>query len=125
MHRIAILILAAATLAGCATTPGDGVRQGYFFVGGRYVDSKGGPLMERQMYVEYRIPGRQTRPYPIVMIHGAAQTGTNFTGTPDGRKGWAEWFVEQGYAVYVVDQPTRGRSPWNDAVAPVIRFSAS
>jgi len=125
MHRIAVLILAAATLAGCATTPGDGVRQGYFFVGGRYVDGKGGPLMERQMYVEYRIPGRQTRPYPIVMIHGAAQTGTNFTGTPDGRKGWAEWFVEQGYAVYVVDQPTRGRSPWNDAVAPVIRFSAS
>jgi hypothetical protein len=46
------LIFAAATLAGCATTPGDGVRQGYFFVGGRYVEGKTGPLMERQMYVE-------------------------------------------------------------------------
>jgi hypothetical protein len=52
MQRIVVLIFAAATLAGCATTPGDGVRQGYFFVGGRYVEGKTGPLMERQMYVE-------------------------------------------------------------------------
>jgi pimeloyl-ACP methyl ester carboxylesterase len=125
MHRIVVLILIAATLGGCATTPGEGVRQGYFFVGGSYIDTKAGPIMERQMYVEYRIPARTTQPYPIVMIHGAAQTGTNFTGTPDGRKGWADWFVEQGYPVYVVDQPARGRSAYNDTIAPVVRFSAS
>jgi pimeloyl-ACP methyl ester carboxylesterase len=99
--------------------------QGYFFVGGHYVDSKSGPIMQRQMYVEYRFPAKVTQKYPIVMIHGAAQTGTNFTGTPDGRKGWTEFFVEKGYAVYVVDQPTRGRSAWNEAVGPLTRFSAS
>ena len=37
-------------------------------------------------------------------------SGTNYTGTPDGREGWAQYFVRQGYAVYVVDQPGRGRS---------------
>ncbi|MCC7486591.1 MAG: alpha/beta fold hydrolase [Burkholderiales bacterium] len=110
--------------AGCAASGGGAVKQGYFFVGGRYVDTKAGPIMERQMYVEYRVPAAQSQRWPIVMIHGAAQTGTNFTGTPDGRKGWAEWFVEQGYAVYVVDQPARGRSAWNESVAPVIRFPA-
>ena len=44
------------------------------------------------------------------MIHGGSQTGTNFTGTPDGREGWAQYFVRRGHAVYVVDQVARGRS---------------
>jgi pimeloyl-ACP methyl ester carboxylesterase len=50
--------------------------------------------------------------YPLVLIHGAAQTATNWMGTPDGRPGWADYFVGQGYTVYMVDQPARGRSPW-------------
>ena len=44
------------------------------------------------------------------MIHGGSQTGTNFTGTPDGREGWAQYFLRRGHAVYVVDQVARGRS---------------
>ena len=63
-----------------------------------------------QMYVEERVPARRTHPYPIVMVHGGTMSGVNFTGTPDGREGWAQYFVRQGYAVYVVDQPGRGRS---------------
>lgn len=119
------LALTASAQVG-APKPGSGnPLQGYFFVGGRYVDTAAGPLMERQLYVEYRFPAKVTQRYPIVMIHGAAQTGTNFTGTPDGRKGWAEFFVERGYAVYVVDQPTRGRSAWSESVGPLIRFSAA
>jgi pimeloyl-ACP methyl ester carboxylesterase len=46
------------------------------------------------------------------MIHGGNQTGTNFTGTPDGREGWAQFFLRDGYAVYVVDQPGRGRAAY-------------
>ena len=124
---LALLLPAHAALAqvGGAKPGGGNPSQGYFFVGGRYVETAAGPLMERQLYVEYRFPAKVTQRYPIVMIHGAAQTGTNFTGTPDGRKGWAEFFVERGYAVYVVDQPTRGRSAWNESVGPLIRFSAA
>ncbi|MEJ1977610.1 MAG: alpha/beta hydrolase [Acetobacteraceae bacterium] len=69
-----------------------------------------------QMFVEYQIPAVQTSPYPIVMIHGNFQNGSNFLGTPDDREGWAEYFLRRGYAVYVVDQPTRGRSNYNAAV---------
>jgi pimeloyl-ACP methyl ester carboxylesterase len=127
-RRFAAAAVALATLAACATPPGGSVAEpqtGYFFVGGQYVEGKTGPLMQGQMYVEYQMPARRTQPYPIVMIHGAAQTGTNFTGTPDGRKGWAQYFVEQGYVVYVVDQPGRGRSPYNDSMGPLTRFPSS
>jgi pimeloyl-ACP methyl ester carboxylesterase len=55
-----------------------------------------------------------------VMIHGGGQTGTNFTGTPDGRDGWAQYFLRRGYAVYVVDQVARGRAAeWSQANGPV------
>ena len=117
----ALLLIAAYA----AAADGETLRQGYFFVGGQYVETEKGPLMARQMYVEYHQPAVQKHPYPIVMIHGAAQTGTNFTGTPDGRKGWAQFFVERGYAVYVVDQPARGRSAYLDSLGANVRFSSA
>ena len=46
------------------------------------------------------------------MVHGATMSGTNYTGTPDGREGWAQNFVRAGYAVYVVDQVGKGRSAY-------------
>jgi len=41
-------------------------------------------------YVEYMMSMRRSQPYPIVMVHGGGQTGTNFIGTPDGCEGWAQ-----------------------------------
>jgi pimeloyl-ACP methyl ester carboxylesterase len=67
-------------------------------------------VLSGQLYAEYQIPARQTARWPVVMVHGGNQSGTNFTGTPDGREGWAQYFLRQGYAVYVVDQPGRGRA---------------
>ena len=59
-----------------------------------------------QMYVHYRIPvGKDV---PIVMVHGSNHTGMTYETTPDGREGWATWFVRQGHPVYVVDQSGRG-----------------
>jgi len=83
---------------------------GYFFVGGRYETANNRTTALGQMFVEYRAPERVTQPYPVVMVHGTAQTGTNFLGTPDGRPGWADRFAAKGFAVYVVDQVGRGRS---------------
>ena len=85
-------------------------KTGYFFVGGKIDPSVPGSPVTGQMYVEFFIPKTLTHPYPIVMIHGGSQTGTNFTGTPDGREGWAQYFIRRGHAVYVVDQVARGRS---------------
>ncbi len=91
-----VVVFGAQAQVGGIKPGGNHPQQGYFFVGGSYVTTPQGPMMARQMYVEYRFPAKLTQRYPIVMIHGAAQTGTNFTGTPDGRKGWAEYFVEKG-----------------------------
>ena len=66
-------------------------RQGYVFAGGKYSTVNGRQVMSGQLYAEFQIPGKQTHPWPIVMIHGGSQSGTNFTGTPDGREGWAQF----------------------------------
>jgi pimeloyl-ACP methyl ester carboxylesterase len=125
--RIAALavFLLANTLGCSASLERDGAthsrplaiaEQGYFFVGGKYVDRPNGQIMAGQMYVQFQIPEQRKHPYPIIMIHGGGQTGTNFLGTPDGRPGWADFFLSEGYAVYVVDQPGRGRSVYHAEV---------
>ncbi len=92
------------------------VDHSFFFAGGDYANGPAGQVMHGQIFVEKIAPARPRQRYPIVMIHGAAQTATNWMGTPDGREGWAEYFVSQGYVVYLVDQPARGRSAWQQGV---------
>jgi len=91
--------------------------QGFFWTGGELVDHpQAGKAMRGQQYVEYWIPQELLHPLPIVMIHGGGGQGTDFLGTADGREGWVHWFVRQGWAVYVVDRPQHGRSPFNPEV---------
>ena len=89
---------------------------GYSYVGGRYVGEGDTQIMQGAMYVEVLRPRHVTRRYPLVLIHGAGQTGTNWLGTPDGRRGWAQYFLTRGYEIYIVDQPARGRSAWHPGV---------
>ena len=91
-------------------------RAGYFYIGGRYQKLGDKTVMVGQMFVQSRTPARVTQPYPVVMVHGLAQTGVNFLATADGRPGWVQHFVEKGYQVYVVDQVGRGRSGTNPEV---------
>src|SRR5215471_5011533 len=99
-------------------------KRGFFYVGGHYVGEPGKHTMVGQIYVEVLAPKAERRPYPLVLIHGAAQTATNWMGTPDGREGWADFFVEQGYVVYMIDQPMRGRSAYHPADGATRMFTA-
>jgi pimeloyl-ACP methyl ester carboxylesterase len=116
----ATLLFAAALAAPSAQAQSNGPlvlsKSSYFFIGGRIDPSVQGSAPVGQIYVEYMIPQRLRHRTPIVMVHGGSQTGTNFTGTPDGREGWAHYFVRRGYAVYVVDGVARGRSAHWSAV---------
>ena len=98
----AVLTLAVLANAGPTEKPQAApFTEGNFFVGPE-------PF---PMYVEYFIPAKPTHETPIVLIHGCCTTGAGFVSTPDGREGWAKYFVQHGWKTYVVDQPGHGRSP--------------
>ena len=73
------------------------------------------PLEERRMlvneaYVEFFIPHKQRKhAIPIILAH-SGRTGIIWLTTPDGREGWAHFFVRRGFPVYVVEPPGVGRA---------------
>lgn len=87
-------------------------RQGFFYAGGKYVGEPGKEIMGEAMYTEVWVPKQRKHPYPVVFFHGAGQSGAVWRQTPDGRPGWAYYLIDQGYTVYMVDYPARGRSPY-------------
>jgi pimeloyl-ACP methyl ester carboxylesterase len=84
--------------------------QSWLFVGGNTVQHDGDRFIEGAAYVERYVPASCNAAPPVVMMHGGVQTGTNFTATPDGRRGWLQDFLRAGYTVYILEQPERGRS---------------
>jgi pimeloyl-ACP methyl ester carboxylesterase len=93
--------------------------QGFFYVGVTRSVQPYGTAIAGQMYVQYQVPADLRYPYPLVMVHGGGGQGLDYLGTPDGRPGWAPLFVREGYAVYVVDRPGMGRSPYHpDLLGP-------
>ncbi len=94
-------------------------RRGTFWIPGERVAVSGKTYQRGPMFVEWEAPKQVTQPYPVVLVHGGALQGTEWMDTPDGRPGWAQRFVEAGYAVFVVDRPGQGRSPYQaDTLGP-------
>jgi len=57
--------------------------------------------------VFYQIPAKAKK-YPMVFLHGYGQSKRSWQTTADGRAGFSEIFLRQGFGVYLVDQPGRG-----------------
>lgn len=131
------IALLALTVAGACTTDRAGISiasQGVLYTGGQ----ADGDHTIGQTYVFYQRPPAtraKTPRVPIIFIHGSRQTGAGFLGTPDGRPGWATFFLSHGWPVYVVDQPGRGKAgyfpqaygaqePWSSRKHVTERFSA-
>ena len=103
--------------AGPALAPLDLAEWSYFFVGVERIElARGSFVNGKQMYVESFIPAQVRHPYPIVLVHGGGGQGLDWMGTPDGRRGWTQILLEEGYKVYVVDRPGHGRSPFHPDV---------
>jgi len=90
----------------------DLARKGVFYAGGAYWGEPGRQVMRGAMYTEVYVPRQIRQPYPVIFFHANGQTGTQWMQTPDGRPGWAYRLIEEGFVVYVVDYPARGRSAY-------------
>jgi pimeloyl-ACP methyl ester carboxylesterase len=91
-------------------------RRGQFWIAGERFEQSGHTYQRGPMYVSWEAPEKVTKPYPLVLVHGGATQGTEWMDTPDGRPGWAQRFVEDGYAVFVVERPSQGRSPFSPEI---------
>ena len=92
----AVLLFTKFVLSARLPTPHT---RSYFYVGGTYVDQADGAFMDAQMYVEHLRPAKVTHSLPLLFVHGLGQTATNWVNTPDGRSGWADFFLSKGYEV--------------------------
>jgi len=130
--RKMLVLAVAAVLAGCAPAPIALRDMGSFHVGGREVEISGKPVKEvvftpggvpakvdlngtylvEAMYVQYFLPARTRGAVPLLMWHGGGLTGVTYETTPDGREGWLNYFVKQGWDVYNSDAVERGRAGW-------------
>jgi pimeloyl-ACP methyl ester carboxylesterase len=82
----------------------------YFWIGAELEKREYGTVVTGQMYVQYLIPEVVRQPIPIILVHGGGGQMTHYMGL-DGNAGWAHYYVQNGYKVYLVDRPGHGRSP--------------
>lgn len=124
LGKILVLSLSVLFVSADAIAQRQFAMHDFFYVGGKYVGPPGNQVMAGQMYVERLRPQQVTQKYPIVLIHSSG-SATLWMGTPDGRPGWADYFLSQGYVVYLPDQPARGRSAWHGSVDSPLTVSIS
>ena len=128
----ALLAWSSAVLASQSTTPPASeapAARHYFFVGGNYISTVSGTLLVNQMYVEKLSITKPSQKYPLVLVHGQAQTGSvhdhtppiffekcaadarflELANKPDGGTGWRH------ISVYIIGQTERARSAWYPA----------
>ena len=92
---------------------------GFFWVGTEHKKMPYGTILRGQMYVQYLIPQQVRSQYPIVLVHGGGGSMLHYMGL-DGKAGWAHYYLQAGYPVYLVDRPGHGRAPYHpDALGPV------
>ncbi|MEO8307244.1 MAG: alpha/beta fold hydrolase [Pseudomonadota bacterium] len=95
--------------------------QGFFWIGARptkvekgfvgFGPPAAGTAIVGQMYVGFELAANKRHPYPLILVHGGGGQATDWMGTPDGRDGWLDYLVAEGFDVYFVDRPGHGRSP--------------
>ena len=94
--------------------------QGFFWVGMNRKKMPYGTILSGQMYVQYLTPSAVKHPYPVVLVHGGTGQMLHYMGQGDGLAGWAHYFAQEGYKVYLIDRPGHGRAPYHpDALGPI------
>jgi pimeloyl-ACP methyl ester carboxylesterase len=107
---------------GQAAKPLDIAAYSWAWVGVQRISLPRGTTVDGgHLYVEYQIPAQVKHPYPVVLIHGGHGQGLDWMGTPDGRRGWMSYLLEEGFQVYVVDRPGQGRPVYHPGLHNLFR----
>ncbi|MGM0389430.1 alpha/beta hydrolase family protein [Natrinema limicola] len=112
----------AATIAGCNSIADNGGSNtdtqlspqseqqnedsptfGNFYVGN--TDTSSSTVIDGRAEVVYTRPDTATDKSPVVMVPGLGLSPYIYRTTPDGRRGWMEYFAEAGHPVYVFNPP--------------------
>lgn len=132
-HSVWLTAVAAGALAAASAATAGSLKQplilkdfGTFYVNGQTITTPApsasptavpGRVVINQMFVEYYIPAdiySLGKPKAaMVLVHGSNHTGVTWLTTPDGREGWATYFMRHGHPVYIVDVVGRARSSWD------------
>lgn len=127
--------MSSEVIPGAGAASGDTIalrRVHGFHVGGHAVDLHGLPLrsietvpgepprrsdpngryLVGQLYAQHFELARPRHQTPILFWHGGGMTGATWEDTPDGRPGWHDHFMRQGFHTCVSDAVERGRASW-------------
>lgn len=94
---------------------------GNFWVGAKSKKMPYGDIAEAASFVQYLIPAQRRHAEPVVLVHGGSAQMLHYMGNGDGAAGWAHYYVQAGYAVYLVERPGHGRGVYHpDALGPAM-----
>ena len=74
-----------------------------------------GTYQVEQMYAQYFLVQNRKGKLPLLLWHGGGLSGVTDETKPDGGEGWMNYFLRQGWDIYVSDAIERGRSGWTRA----------
>ena len=104
---------------------------GFFWVGTEHKKMPYGTILMGQSYVQYMIPSEVRHETPILLVHGGTGQMLHYMGSGDGLAGWAHYYVQAGYKVYMIDRPGHGRvavssaTPWVRSVTSLLTAPSS
>ena len=93
---------------------------GHFWVGVERKQMNYGVIAGAPMYVQYLIPSEVRHALPIVLVHGGSGQMLHYMGAGGGASGWAHYYIQAGYKVYLVDRAGHGRCVYHpDALGAI------
>ncbi|UQI33970.1 alpha/beta fold hydrolase [Pseudomonas bijieensis] len=92
---------------GSLTAGGGQISQPGIFDPYHPTQADGQTLHGDHLYAFYQVPV-DSRPLPILMLHGAGQSSKSWETTADGREGFQTIFLRRRFSTYLIDQPRRG-----------------
>lgn len=109
-------------------TPETAYHRDIFYVGGKYIPfgNTTQSIYSGQLYVEKLTPAHPVKhDKPLIFISAGVPSGVVWLNTPDNRQGWASYFLDQGYLVYIIDITSNGRSSQEDIASFPTRIGST